>query len=295
MANPTVIATVIGHEADGATILHIPGGTLKTYLPQTLPAGTSLHVDIESPLTSHPTTALSPLSDEASATASLLHEWEALKETVTWAQQAESPIAKALLNTLPQVNDKLTSGLLFFIAAMKGGDVTQWLGQNLTRALDFKVPELAKRLKADATQLQQMLVEGGPNNWSSSTLPMVFQGQLEHARLFYRQDDTPDDQENQGKGGGHRFIIEVGLSHLGDMQFDGFVRQGKKNRVFDLVIRSDRPLPPAMHNSIRTLFDDALKTTGYLGYLTFQQGNHSFVRPMAALKPTSSDSNTILA
>ena len=288
---PITTATIIGQEADGATILHTPHGTLKTFLPQPLPTGTSLQLRI----TPQTDAAYAAVTEEISSATQLMREWETLKETVQWAQSQEPLIGKVLLNNLPQVDNKLTSGLLFFIAALKGGDVQQWLGKNLSRALEVKGPDFLKKLKFDTAQMQQMLPEGQSQQWASANLPMVYQGELQMARLFYRRDQESSEEESQSNGASHRFIVEVGLSHLGDLQFDGFVRDGTKKRVFDLVIRSAKPLSDVIQNGIRSRFDEALSITGYQGYLTFQQGAQHFARPLSAVPAARVDTNTILA
>ena len=290
----TISATVIGQEPDGATVLQTRHATFKTYLPQPLPTGTELHITLTPNAREAIHPHLSPIDDTLGATASILNDWETLSKMVAWAEQSQPLIARTVLSQLPQVDTKLTSGLLFFLSAIKGGDIQQFFGNHLVRALEIKAPDFLKKLKQDVQHMQHMLDENLGQSWASTILPMVYQGELHQARLFYRQDEENAVGASEG-GSAHRFIVEVGLSALGDMQFDGFVRDGKAKRVFDLVIRSARPLTDSMRNDMRRLFDDALQTTGYQGYLTFQQGAHLFVRPMAAMKPNDSDSQTILA
>lgn len=287
-------AVIIGHEADGAAILHTPLGTLKTYTPRPLPVGTKLTMKVE-PEQAPSAPIETPLSDTMEEITSLARDWKTPSTLLRALQEIDPQLARAFLQQMPMADARLSSGLLFFLAAVKNGDPRQWLGNRLMSQLEIKFPALAGRLREDMDQLQQMLTQAPKGGWSTVMLPVLYNGEMEHARLFYRQDE---DKKSGGKGGSnHRFILEVDLSHLGDMQFDGFVRSVERKRQFDLVVRSDRPLSPEVSNDIRRIFDDAMQTTGYGGFLSFQQGSQHFVRPLAGMKETGSghDTNTILA
>lgn len=290
-------AHVIGHEADGMAILQTPIGTLKMQLPQPLPIGTALRLEL-TPTDKPPlATGTSPLPTETERSiATLAQHWPALEELLAAAPSADPAIARALAQAMPEIGPKLTSGMLFFVAAVKGGDLRQWLGTKAVAALEEKLPTLASRLKGDMAQLQQLLVDSPLQQWNSAMIPLLHQGQLEHARLFYRREQ--DDANNATKQGSEqRFILEVDLSQLGSMQFDGFVRKAAgKSHQFDLFVRSNGPLPESLSHEIRTTFETAIQSTGMRGYLGFQHGSQHFVRPMADAAPrTQSGSQPILA
>lgn len=287
-------AYVLGHEGDGATILQTPVGTLKSYLPQKLPVGTAVRLDLQvMPTQSQPTTGIpTPVTAQTTVT-TLAQQWPALDEALKLFPSTHEA-ARPLMQAMPEIGPKLTSGLLFFIAAVKTGDLRQWLGNRAVAALEARSPDLAARLKGDMAQLQTLLVDSPLQQWNSAMIPMLYQGQLEHARLFIR-DDPESDNANKKKGGGEqRFIVEVDTSHLGEVQFDGFVRAGEKAKQFDLIVRSGIPLPVELQQQVRGTFETAMETTGMKGYLAFQQGSQHFVRPMAAGN-TASGPKPILA
>jgi hypothetical protein len=278
-------ATVLGHEPDGSTTLHSRLGTLKIFTAQPLPTGSKLILRIEPQAPGDMQAAPALLSEPMEEITSLAHDWKALRDAVQWAQANDPPLARALLQALPAADRSLASGLLFFLSAVKGGDLKSWLGGRLAGELDKKIPALAARLGADLAQMQPF-AEAPDRQWSALMLPLMFGSELEHARFFYRKEE-----DKPGVGGttdrGHRFILEVDLSHLGDLQFDGFVRQGARKKSFDLVIRSARPLAAEVAGDIRNLYEDALQATGYNGYLAFQQGSQHFIRPLAGLQAGS--------
>ena len=298
--NGGIPAQIIGHEGDGTAIVQTPLGTLKLHLPQPMPIGTALRLEIQ------PAPAGSPPIDEASVTSptarsrsitTLAQHWPALEELMATIHSVDAGVARALTQAMPEIGPKLTSGMLFFVAAMKGGDLRQWLGNRAVSALEEKLPALATRLKTDMTQLQQLLVDSPLQQWNSAMIPMLYDGQLEHARLFYRRESNEGEKAAR-KAGDQRFILEVDLSHLGPMQFDGFVRKTpEKTRQFDLFVRSAAPLSDALVQQIRTTYSQTLEMSGLKGYLSFQHGGQHFVRPMAdtASDGIQSGSQPILA
>lgn len=290
---PGIAAQVIGQEKDGATILQSPIGTLKIHMAQPLPVGSTVRLALD--VLAPPGTPLPASSTAVETITALAQHWPALQDALT---QADPVIARELAQAVPTLGSKLTSGLLFFIAAVKGGELKQWIGPRTAAALELKSPELAARLKGDMLQLQQMLTDSPLQQWNSVMVPMMHEGALEQARLFFRQDhgsDEPAKQRNAKGGKEQRFIVEVDLSHMGEVQFDGFVRPGEKAKQFDLIVRSHVALPAELTQKIRDTFDNAMGSTGMKGYLGFQSGQQHFVRPMAGTFTGPAASQPILA
>lgn len=292
---PGLLAQVIGHEKSGATILQTRVGTLKTHLPQPLPVGTSLRVELA--VEAATPSAAAPVGGELGKVSTLAQHWPALDETLAWAAVNAPELSRQLMAQVPGIGPKLTSGLLFFMAAVKGGDIRQWLGNRALQALEAKSPGLAGRLQQDMAQLQHMLMDSPLQQWNSIMLPMLFGEHLEHARLFLRRDPEQGTAGDGKKGKDHRFILEVDLSDLGEVQFDGFVRHAAQAKQFDLIVRMSRSFPPELSEQIRATFENAMQSTGMKGYLGFQVGNQHFVRPMASNTPEagSGDAQPILA
>lgn len=283
-------ALVIGHEADGASVLHTALGAIKLFTPRALPTGTLLAIDVA------PNSQFVPMTESAATpkTPSLQSNHWPLLEDVSRdypVEEIPAPIA-SLIERLPSAGPSLTSTLLFFISAVKGGSPLPWIGSRGIDRLSAELPKIAARLKNDFAQMQEMWVHSPLQEWRSALLPIVVEQHVHYARLYMRDEHTPE-QSTQASSGGQRFVVDVELSQLGTMQFDGFVRS-REQKQFDLVIRSARPLDSQLVTEIRTIFDDSSQITGYRGYLGFQQGAQHFVRPLAALKPVA-DGRTILA
>lgn len=284
--NHTVIAQVIGHEQDGSAIIQAGSTTIKLLTAQPLPTGTQLAVSLNeaSAAQLQAPTAL-PLDDAMSDTLSLLSRWSTLDDALgSLIQHQPAVAAQFLTQHLPQPDGKLTAGLLFLIAALRQGDVKQFIGDKAWQALDAIEPELLKKLGVEISQMQTTLRDAAPGQWITLTLPVHVERQIEPLRMYFKREENDASSKGAGRAGGQRFILEVTLSHLGDMQFDGFVKAQESPKQFDMMVRSARHLPIDVSASIRQKYEAALGATGMKGYIGFQVGHAFFVRPLQEVK-----------
>ena len=89
----------------------------------------------------------------------------------------------------------------------------------------------------------------------------------------------PPDENNQGEEQGTpqkttRFILNLHLSRMGDMQLDGFLHKKR----FDLILRSEEKLPPAIRQELLQKFAAGLDQTGMQGGMTFQTRAESWMQ-----------------
>lgn len=291
---PAITAQVIGHELDGASIIQSPAGTFKLLTEQPIPTGTTLTIEFTSQTALHKPTVFAPLlPTDLEDLTDLVRDWHSVREAITTIARQDITLANHLIeNILPKPRTTLTNELLFLFSAIKNGNPEQWLGKRAIEILDSSSPEILKRLTREFGQLQQMFSDATPQ-WMSVIIPFYSDAQIQQIRMFFKHEDEKEKKSSQG--GGQRFLIEVNLSHLGELQFDGFIKKVDAAKHFDLVIRSARHLPQEVTQHIQIIFKNALLTTGYKGYMHFQQGSQHFVRPMEAIKEAlHGDKNTIL-
>lgn len=288
-------ADVIGHEADGANILHTPFATLKLYTTQPLPTGTSLTVqaamdDIAPPLTQ----AISPELLLATSTG---QSFESLDEVMAFLQHTNTEIAREVAQRLPTLNHTLTSGLLFFMSAIKGGNVEDLIGKRALRLMELSAPDLLAKLRKDIGQLQTNMIDSPLPHWSSVPLPLMFGQELVQARIYFSKDPESEESQQGKNQRGQRFVLDVGMSQLGPMQLDGFVRSQEKIKSFDLIVRSAQALTDDVSQGISTIFYNSMEVTGMHGQVIFQSGSQHFVQPTQEAKASFSgeNPNTILA
>lgn len=250
----------------GITLLRTPFGLLRLPVPAQEPPGSQVLLELLTPRAGRP--AQGEQTNHALAASrqmmSIGQEWPALRDAIQ-TLGAESPaIAQQTVATaIPHVGPTLAAGLLFFIAALRSGNLQQWLGdpaaQSLTR--NGHAP-LLNRLADDTANLARM-ADPQPNGWQTLLIPLFDGERLRQIRMSLRRSQKND---KNGRKDGARFIIDAELSKLGPLQLDGLVRLPQ----FDLAIRSRDNLPPEVRADIAEIFNDALQTTKLQGSVVFQ-------------------------
>jgi hypothetical protein len=154
------------------------------------------------------------------------------------------------------------------MTALKGGEIGRWLGQEPLRALERAGRgDLAARLKTEFGQLSRLTQDAG-GDWRLFTLPVIGDGDVRPVRFFLRQHDEDDPRAPSDRRSPGRFVVELTLSRLGDLQLDGLTRGPR----LDAVLRSRVPLPPEVARDVGRLFDDQLAAGGFYGELRFDAG-----------------------
>ena len=196
-------------------------------------------------------------------------------------------IAQQFLNTVvPRPDAQLAANVLFFLAALRGGNVRTWLGDGPSRALQRQKPDLLSRLGDEFRTIGRMADEPVSGDWRIAVVPFNSGEELQQIRFFMRRHGAEDDEDEEGGDPGTRFIVDVELSRLGRMQLDGLVRGGDKR--LDLIVRSASPLPRHMRDDIQGIFQDACQLTGMTGAATFQCAPPNFIEisPESVMKAT---------
>ena len=266
LTNFTALSTVLAGRvlptsSDSETFVDTAVGTLSIPV-QDVPPPTGAAIQLKITAVAPPVTVEKPVAvkappEEVPPTQSLLQD----------AAQVLAPVVPALAQqiqaqlSLPP-NDQLAALILNFLSGLKSGPTPQrWPDPPARKALvDAGRSDLATRLDTEASQIGQTR-PAPPGDWSITILPYLGLATTKPMRLYRR---TPDEEEKQ-KGGGERFVIELQLVRLGAMQFDGLVRE----RRFDLVLRSEKPLEEPLRAMIERTFRDSLLISGWSGELSY--------------------------
>jgi len=268
----------------GHPVLTTPLGTMTLEIESALPVGTRLTLEIAAgaPSVGAPAPREGPGLGRPNPKA-----WPALEEAVEVLRAQAGPLQSGapVPHEVPQPGPRLTSGMLFFLSALAAGDVGRWLGgQTLQTLRNAGRDGLIHRLNADLGQLSRM-GEGVGGDWRLLPIPLWDGGQVRQLRLFLRQRDGRRMPGGQGKNAATRFILEVEMSRLGEMQLDGLVRA----RRFDLILRTRRALPANMRHDIQRIFQDVNEASGYSGGVGFQASRDWHFIPMKhAAAPSAS-------
>ncbi len=263
-----LVTSAPGHR--GATI-ETPHGSLRLAVQTALPPGTRLVLELT------PSAAAQAAADApevAVRDSSLARGWPALEEALRILQPSDLQPAGMTLGShaLPRPGPRFASTMLFFLSALRGGDLGAWLSATTAQALERAGRgDLVARLKQDFARMSRLAAEPAPGEWRGYLIPVFEDGMLSQVRLFVRrpESDAESDEEDGGPGASGRatrFVVEVAFSRLGELQLDGLI-QGRR---FDLILRSRAPLPETLRRDITEIYEAAGATTGYRGQLVFQ-------------------------
>lgn len=264
----TLYGTVSGRQGVSNTVVQTHAGPMTLPTAQPLSPGTSIVFEIRSLVPPPPTPAQHP-------TENLLRgDWPALDDALKTLHDI-SPAAhmQVLQAALPRADAQLATNVLFFLAALRGGDLKSWLGDGPLRILERHRPELAGRLREDMGQMSRRFGDPESGDWRMQGVPFFQNNDIEQFRLLIRDHD--DDEEDTDSKRGTRFVIDLDLSRLGHLQIDGLV--GEKGKRLDLVLRSDTPLDATMRRDLSAIYQNAMEVTGINGSIGFQAAPAKFI------------------
>ena len=202
--------------------------------------------------------------------------WPALEETIQVVAHTAPEAAALLRDTLPSPTPRLPAAALFFLAALRMGSVENWLGEknlSLLRAAGKK--DLIEKLGGDFSRLSAQSKESLPGEWRAISMPLLHDEHLSQMQFFVRhQHEQEKGDEKDGKTPVTRFILNLKLSRMGDMQLDGLVRQKK----FDLILRTDEKMPLTMRQELMQAFAKGLDQAKMQGGMSFQTRTQGWVQ-----------------
>lgn len=266
----TITATVIGTMPQGQPLVSIPttGGGIQHAILQfpasNLPVGTQLQIVPSIPAQA-PAAPLTPLQSLP-----LLQgvRWPVLTETFQFLQANEPALANAMAKALPSPASPraMPAAALLFLAAARAGDLGAWLGERKIDALQrLGRGSLLSRLGGDGQQMARLSAEPlSGSDWRAVPLPMFWQSEIQKIMLYFKRDE--ESQRDQGDGEQTRFIFDLSLSRIGEMQIDGLMR----GQRLDLIVRSQSPFSGPMQAHMKQLYHAAIGDVSLTGDLSFQ-------------------------
>ncbi|MBL4615892.1 MAG: hypothetical protein JKY27_13625 [Magnetovibrio sp.] len=270
----TLTGTITGTTPQGQPIVQTPHSTFALNAQSALSIGTQVVFKLETaPLL--PTPQLGAKLGQTGPADTLVQAraWSDLDDGLkALAQIDPSRFQQVAQNAIPQPGAKLTSQMLFFLNALKGGDFSAWLGENATRLIDRERPGLMKRLSGDFSIMSKMADEPQSGDWKLALVPLWGGGEVEQVRMYYRGGDEAQDEE--GDDDGVRFILDLTLSNIGHVQIDGLAKA--EQHKLDLIIRTQVPLPDQWRTEIGTIFMAAQELAGLGGGVAFQAAPGNF-------------------
>lgn len=196
--------------------------------------------------------------------------WPALQETMDSLGAISVQTAQAIQNSIPSPTPRLVPTALFFLAALRSGAVESWLGEGTLQSLrQAGKSALADRLTGDFGKISAQSKEPVSGEWRAISMPMMHDGEIGQMQFYIRrqqQDDTPEENDDIRTAPPTRFILNLHLSRMGDMQLDGLLRK----KTFDLILRSADALPESMRRELMGSFAKGLAQAQMEGGISFQ-------------------------
>jgi hypothetical protein len=282
----TISGTVTTFTPSGKPIVETPTGLLSLDTDADVRIGQKLTFTVVPP---------AQRADGGSGSANFLESfvhrksWPTLEQAATFlAQRAHEAASGSTASpggppALPilQANSQLAQNLLSATAALGDGNIRTWLG-DLANTLEQDQPNLFQRLSDEFAQLARMAAEPKADDWRTALLPFFTGAAMEPVQMHLRGEKQPKGEKK--KDGGSRFVIDLNLSNLGRFQLDGFMKDRGETKNFDLIVRTETPLPQRMRFDINQIFTDFAEVAGLRGGISFQARGQFVDVPLSSLQ-----------
>ena len=264
-------ATVLGNSLQGDLLIKVADTVLSLETRAPFPPGTTLQFEMaseRSPLPGMPLPPMPPLPTPLGPQT----EFKALEETLqTLAAADPATHASTLRAAVPGGGGGAVANMIAYFLGMRSGEARQWLGERAAQTLE-RTGRVAL-LGRIGDEIRQVASGGDtqPGEWRQLQIPF-HDGERVTALTAWlmnplrtRDDDASQDSSDDDAENGTRLVVDLSLSRLGPMRFDGFYLD---NRL-DLTIRSESIVVNDAQANLKTVFDDVLAIAGLTGTLAF--------------------------
>jgi hypothetical protein len=274
--SPPLRGEVLAAHYGNRPVIAAPFGTVTLDAPLDLPPGSTVTVEVIR--AQAPPAAMAAAARDAAAAPPT--QFSALRDAMEILSRAAPAEAEALMRSLPQAGPRLALAMMATVQSLRTGDVKGTPTGAAGRALEGVGQKEAARKLLGEFEDNAVEAKRGGGDWRAHAIPFLNGAEIEEIQLYTRpppEEADPDgERSGNGRDDGSRFLVNITLSRLGAMQFDGLVRRESKR--FDLIIRTQEPLPSSMRNDIAGLFAHACELSGVSGQVGFQAG-----RPFVAV------------
>ncbi|MBI1308822.1 MAG: hypothetical protein GC129_03040 [Proteobacteria bacterium] len=285
-----VEGTLTGTNQQGQPLLTVAqpqafaGRTLAVNLPAALtgqlPAGTQLSARVEAGATSLATVLGLNLTPAAQRTLTLTHlaqQWPALSQGLQLLQGQSPQLAQSLMARLPQLS-ALLPGLFHFMEALRTNRPEEAFGREATTLLRA----MGVTFTGDIQHLAQLHQPAPDSPWRGMLFPYV-ESPAEDPRqggFFWRREKK---DENPRSSTSTRFIMQMSLSQMGEVQLDGLVAYPE----IWLKLRRATPPEEGFIAGLQALVSATLGQYGMSGGITVEVGSPFPVNPLAEMLQSS--------
>ncbi|OIN87297.1 MAG: hypothetical protein AUJ12_02745 [Alphaproteobacteria bacterium CG1_02_46_17] len=242
--------------------------------PVTNPAATSTNPTLPSPI------FLSLQPDVAGQNAQMVKNptWQSLQDLMLFLTQmqtgqnlqAANNSVSNLAAMIPSPAHPANLGALsmFFLSIFRSGDTENWMPTDTLAALrqSSKGRSILGNLTTDLARMTRADNAPVMHDWRGTFIPFLWEQQIYKVPLYYKEMPNEAQQENERKKRRLRFLFDLSLSRMGDVQIDGFLDTAR----LDLIMRTKTPLSPPMQTRMKRLYTGAVEKSNMTGELSFQ-------------------------
>ena len=269
-----ITASVVQSSPEGPTLLKFGEQLLLLQAKGDFPPGTRVQLSLPTQLAQATVTDSDPLITGG--------RWGTLEETAKFLQAVNPTTAQTLMSAIPQIGAaNLGTSMVFFMAALRLGDVRAWIGENTLRSLErYGNKDLRDRLTDDFGRIAKLTDDPLPGNWRPMSMPLANQGEIGLINFYIKPVNDEEEQQSGGEGDENksgnketRFLIDMDMSQLGPLQIDGLAQPGQ----VDVILRSKTSFPLDMRQELQALFRDILDARGMQGGVTFRHNGEGWI------------------
>jgi hypothetical protein len=195
--------------------------------------------------------------------------WESLDILLQALSQAGGISPQQTTAMIPSPSHPHTTGplALFFLSVLRSGQVESFFPPDALSLLRQKGRgDLLKSFAQDLNQTSRLESTPLAQDWKATLIPLLWNNQIQKLPLFYKhmEDDAEAEREKRNKA--LRFLFQLHLSRMGDVQVDGFLKQNN----LDLILRTKTPVSSGMQDTMKRLYTQTIEKSNLTGELGFQ-------------------------
>ncbi len=287
-AGPLLEGVVSSQQINGQPVVQTLQGNLLLPNLANLPVGTKLVFEIVPPAAhslagAAPAVALPALTADVATARS----WPQLAAALQEVGNHNQDVLRALLGSMPRLNAQLPVNALFFLQALRTGNLRNWLGEkglDILRRSGAAGVNLLAGLEEDFKTLSRNMTKTQSGDWKNYPIPIMGEQGVQLMQINVRdhfQPIHPDDKQDRPEDYARstRFLVDMEFSELGALQIDGLLRPTEyNNKQLDIILRTPLLLPQELRRDLRAVYDGSLETHGLKGALSFQAGFQNWVK-----------------
>lgn len=195
--------------------------------------------------------------------------WESLQLLLQAIIQSGGASPQQAPAMIPSPTHPHTSGALalFFLSVLRSGEIESYFPSEALAILRQRGrDDLLKSFAQDLSQTNRLESTPLAQDWKATLLPLLWNNQIHKLSLFYKQMNDDSESEHERRAKVLRFLFQLHLSRMGDVQVDGFLKQNN----LDLILRTKAPVSLSMQDTMKRLYAQTVEKSNLTGELGFQ-------------------------